>query len=271
MKLNLNSLKRMKMLAVVLGMAAAGVCYGCNSGREADHMEMVLEAESGEAQAAGFESGRGNAVGQEAPQGDREIERSAGNEAEHAAEPENGSRPERDTGSGQKPPEAAAAETPHPIYFVHVCGAVVNPGVYEMEPGSRIYEAVDLAGGFGPEAAWSYLNLAQEIADGMKIEVPTEQQAREWEKAGRGGVVAGPVSTGGAGVQSDSPGGSRKVNLNTAGKEELMTLKGIGESKAEDIIQYRQTYGPFERIEDIMNISGIKDAAFQKIKDSITV
>ena len=57
-------------------------------------------------------------------------------------------------------------EAPHPIYFVHVCGAVVNPGVYEMEPGSRIYEAVDLAGGFGPEAAWSYLNLAQEIADG---------------------------------------------------------------------------------------------------------
>jgi len=62
-----------------------------------------------------------------------------------------------------------------------------------------------------------------------------------------------------------------KVNLNTAGKEQLMTLTGIGESRAEDIIRYRQEHGPFERIEDIMNVSGIKEGAFQKIKDSITV
>ena len=105
----------------------------------------------------------------------------------------------------------------------------------------------------------------------MKIEVPTERQAEEWEKEGRAGVMAGPVSQGAAGGRESGSAKSAKVNLNTAGKEELMTLKGIGESKAEDIIRYRETYGPFERIEDIMNISGIKDAAFQKIKDSITV
>ena len=253
MKLNLKSLKRMKMLAVVLGMAAAGVCYGCNSGREADRMELVLEAESGEAQAAGLEDGSTAPADLNASRGEREAKSGSERvEAEYRAVPEDG-------------------EAPHPIYFVHVCGAVVNPGVYGVEPGSRIYEAVDLAGGFGPEAAWSYLNLAQEIADGMKIEVPTERQAEEWEKEGRAGVTAGPVSQGGAGGRESGSAGSAKVNINTAGKEELMTLKGIGESKAEDIIRYRETYGPFERIEDIMNISGIKDAAFQKIKDSITV
>lgn len=270
MKLNLKSLKRMKMMAVVLGMAAAGVCYGCNSSRQADHMEIVLEAESGAAQAAGSEDGRETSAGREAPQGERSAQQSAGSEPEGRTGPGDGQEPEDDAAAGQKPPETGAAGTSHPIYFVHVCGAVVNPGVYGMEPGSRIYEAVDQAGGFGPDAAQSYLNLAQEIGDGMKIQVPTKQQAEEWEKSGRAGILAGPVSTG-DGLQADGAGQSRKVNLNTAGKEELMTLKGIGESKAEDIIRYRQTCGPFERIEDIMNISGIKDAAFQKIKDSITV
>jgi len=283
LKLNLKSLKRMKMLAVVLGMAAAGICYGCNSGREADRMEMVLEAESGEAQAAGLEDGSTAPADLNASRGEREAQSgSEGVEAEYRAAPEAGETPGDGAAADHGVPSgnggkaagdraAAPGETSHPIYFVHVCGAVVNPGVYEMEPGSRIYEAVDLAGGFGPEAAWSYLNLAQEIADGMKIEVPTERQAEEWEKEGRAGVTAGPVSQGAAGGRESGSAKSAKVNLNTAGKEELMTLKGIGESKAEDIIRYRETYGPFERIEDIMNISGIKDAAFQKIKDSITV
>lgn len=88
------------------------------------------------------------------------------------------------------------------------------------------------------------------------------------------GISAGAVS---AGVQT--PGGTgtgeggakAMVNLNTASKEELMTLRGIGESRAEDIIHYREAFGGFKSIEDIMNVSGIKDAAFEKIKDSITV
>ena len=157
----------------------------------------------------------------------------------------------------ERPPEETQPSSQAP-YVVHVCGQVKEPGVYELEPGSRVYQAVEMAGGFGPDAASWYLNLAQEVADGMKIQVPTEEEALAWGNSG-GGLSGGQGQT------------ETKVNLNTADEEQLMTLTGIGESRAADIIRYRQEYGPFERIEDIMNVSGIKEGAFQKIKDSITV
>ncbi|MGN0159376.1 MAG: helix-hairpin-helix domain-containing protein [Brotaphodocola sp.] len=146
---------------------------------------------------------------------------------------------------------AAESET---LLFVHVCGEVNNPGVYELHQGQRIYEAVELAGGFTAEAADAYLNLAEPVVDGMKIEVPDQEE----EKALRSSAQA--LET-----------GQMKVNLNTAAKEQLMTLKGIGASRAEDIIRYRQEHGNFEKEEDIMRVPGIKEAAFQKIKEDITV
>ena len=142
---------------------------------------------------------------------------------------------------------------------VHVCGAVNAPGVYVMPGESRIWDAVERAGGFSESADQAYLNLAQEITDGMKIEVPTFEEAQLLRESGQGAE------------RSQESAASGKVNLNTATKEELMSLRGIGESRAEDIIRYRENFGPFERIEDIMNISGIKEAAFQKIKESIAV
>ena len=157
----------------------------------------------------------------------------------------------------ERPPEETQPSSQAP-YVVHVCGQVKEPGVYELEPGSRVYQAVEMAGGFGPDAASWYLNLAQEVADGMKIQVPTEEEALAWGNSG-GGLSGGQGQT------------ETKVNLNTADEEQLMTLTGIGESRAADIIRYRKEHGPFERIEDIMNVSGIKEGAFQKIKDSITV
>lgn len=269
MKVNLKSLKRVKTAAVVLGMAAAGVCYGCSGGPGADRTEMILELESGgETESAGDL--------------ERGIELRPDGAGESPGAPEHGAG-EQNLQALSQPDAPAAAQDSHEIYYVHVCGQVVNPGVYALEPGSRIYEAVERAGGFGPEAATSYLNLAWEIADGMKIEVPTASQAKEWEKTGNTGIESGPAGADRTAANPRRPGAAadslnasplgaeRKVNLNTAGKEELMTLKGIGEAKAEDIIKYRETYGPFQKIEDIMNISGIKDAAFQKIKDSITV
>nr|WP_242827380.1 helix-hairpin-helix domain-containing protein [Enterocloster clostridioformis] len=151
-----------------------------------------------------------------------------------------------------------------------------TPGVYGLPAGSRVYEAIEAAGGFSEAAVPDYLNLAQVLEDGMKIQVPDREQAEEWKARGltQSGISAGAVS---AGVQT--PGGTgtgeggakAMVNLNTASKEELMTLRGIGESRAEDIIHYREAFGGFRSIEDIMNVSGIKNAAFEKIKDSITV
>ena len=136
--------------------------------------------------------------------------------------------------------------------YVHICGEVNNPGVYELAEGSRIFEAVEAAGGFTEEAAQASLNLAQVISDEEQIVILTQDEAEEKARLEREQA---------AGI----------VNLNTASKEQLMTLPGIGESRAEDILRYRQESGGFQAIEEIMNVPGIKESAYLKIKDSITV
>lgn len=148
-----------------------------------------------------------------------------------------------------------------PAFVVHVCGEVANPGIYELPAGSRIYEAVKAAGGFTENAAEESVNLASPIEDGVQIRIYSKEEA-ETLAAG-----AAPFD----GFEASGEGKEPVVNLNTATKEELMTLSGIGESRAEDIIRYREENGGFQNIEDIMKVSGIKDAAFQKIKDRITV
>ena len=146
--------------------------------------------------------------------------------------------------------------------YVYICGEVAAPGVYELSKDSRIYEAVDAAGGFTENAARESVNLASKVSDGMQITIYNREEAASLP-AGSGSAVG---NTGQGGTS-----GSGLVNLNTATKEELMTLKGIGEAKAEDIIRYREKSGGFKKIEDIMKISGIKEAGFQTIKDNITV
>ncbi len=150
------------------------------------------------------------------------------------------------------------------VCFVHICGAVNNPGVYELSEGSRIFEAVELAGGLTEEACTEYLNQAQKITDGMKLYVPTREQAENNEawspaEASFEADVFAKEETGGL------------VNINTADKAQLMTLPGIGESRAESILAYRKESGGFQRIEDIMQVSGIKEGAFQKLRDKICV
>lgn len=135
--------------------------------------------------------------------------------------------------------------------FVDVRGAVVNPGVYELSAKSRVYEAIEAAGGLLPEAEERVVNQAALLSDGQQIYIPakgeeTPETALAMETDGR-------------------------VNINTASAGELTSLPGIGESRAADIIAYRESNGGFSSIEDIMQVSGIKDALFQKIKDKIKV
>lgn len=148
----------------------------------------------------------------------------------------------------------------HSTIFVHVCGKVNNPAVYEFENGARVVDAIEKAGGFMEEAAIDYLNLARVLADGEKLYVPDKEEALESESAN-----VAQMSTG------DIKGADTKVNINTASKEELLSLKGIGDSRAEDIINYRTENGKFAAIEDIMKVPGIKQGAFNKIKDNIKV
>ena len=154
---------------------------------------------------------------------------------------------------------------------IHICGAVNQPGVYTLQEGDRIYDVLQKADGFREDAGEEYLNLAQLLEDGMKITVPTKEEAKKWQN----GNVEAIQRT--REVQADSKasvqnrGESSKVNLNTASESELCTLPGIGESRAKSIIEYRNQHGGFEKIEDIMKVSGIKEAAYKKIKDYITV
>ncbi len=153
------------------------------------------------------------------------------------------------------------------LIYVHVCGQVKQPGVYPLKEGSRLYEAIDMAGGVTENGVCDALNLAAVLEDGMRIMVPDREQAQKWTEAG-----AGPADSPGVTVKSASDQEkSGKVNLNRASVQELMTLTGIGQSRAEAIVRYREEIGSFQTIEDVMKVSGIKENAFNKIKDNITV
>lgn len=166
--------------------------------------------------------------------------------------------------------------------FVHICGEVVKPGVYELPEGSRIFDAVEAAGGFTQEAYESYVNLAQVLADGWKVEIPkagtgTTEVLGAPKTPGNGAEAvchAGPGSMAGiTGNSADMGGGAGDglVDINTATKQELCTLPGVGESRAESIISYREKNGGFGRIEDIMKVEGIKEGMFSKMRDKICV
>ncbi len=135
---------------------------------------------------------------------------------------------------------------------VYVCGAVQVPGVYHLEQGSRIVDAITVAGGFDEEADTTSLNQAERLEDGQKLYVPTLEEMQ------KGNSVPQKVT-------------EDKIDINHATKEQLMTLAGIGPSKAEDILAYREEHGGFQSIEELKQINGIKDGIFDKIKDSITV
>ena len=157
--------------------------------------------------------------------------------------------------------EVSSSESGSTI-FVHVCGQVNAPAVYEFENGARVVEAIEKAGGFMENAATDYLNLAKVLTDGEKIYVPDKEEA----------LGLNPVNVDTAqGNVADAKDTNTKVNINTASKEELLSLKGIGDSRAQDIINYRTENGKFAAIEDIMKVPGIKQGAFNKIKDNIRV
>lgn len=169
------------------------------------------------------------------------------------------------------------------VCIVHICGAVKAPGVYELPEGSRVMDAVEAGGGFLEEADQAACNLAQPVTDGCQIYIMTKEESSKLEETVKSAGIqdakeasafgnAQMAGQSGAGQEATADGDSfGKVNLNTADASVLKTLPGIGDSRAAAIIAYRQQHGQFTRIEDIMKVSGIKEAAFEKIKDRITV
>lgn len=178
-----------------------------------------------------------------------------------------------ETGQEQSSPDAAV------MICVHVCGAVKRAGVYELPAGSRVYEAVKCAGGFSDEADEDYVNQAQRLSDGSKLVIPTIEQAQSAKDGGDSaveqiGIVEQDDVTLAAGheMSSEADGSSDgRININTASEAQLCEIPGIGATRAAAIVAYRQESGGFRSIEDIMNVSGIKEGTYAKIKDSIKV
>lgn len=151
-----------------------------------------------------------------------------------------------------------AADTQKDIY-VHICGAVQSPGVYALPEGSRLSEAVEAAGGFLPEACKDYCNLALIVSDGMQYQIPTEDEAL-W------GMLPGTAQQ-----ETSSYDSQGLLDINLATAAELMELPGIGQTRADAIITYREEHGAFACKEDIMQVTGIKGAIYEKIESHIIV
>lgn len=141
---------------------------------------------------------------------------------------------------------------------IYICGAVVSPGVYELPEEARVVHAIEAAGGLREDADTVTVNQARRLEDGEQIRILTKEEA---EAVDTNTDIEGMKASGESG----------KVNINQADVAELMTLPGIGQAKANAIIEYRETNGRFTSIADIKKISGIKESVFSKIEDLITV
>jgi competence protein ComEA len=170
-------------------------------------------------------------------------------------------------------------------FYVDIKGAVIKPGVYQLQEGARIIDVINLAGGLAEGADTSLLNLSKKIKDEMVIMIYTQKEINAFKEKGETKeevikyiekeCVCPDPSINDACINDTPTEGnsseSSKISLNSATKEELMTLSGIGDAKAQSIIDYRTTNGPFKSVEDIKNITGIGDSIFDKIKDYITL
>ena len=252
------------------GRSSDGEAAGTDSGRGQEQPESGQQAGQGQAQTG---SGQQPGQGQSGTAGDEAAKAGQyGADADGSAQIVGGEQPADST-----------------VIWVHVCGAVRKAGVYELPAGSRVLEAVQEAGGFAADADESYVNQAQRLSDGAKLVIPTVEQVEEAAgdsrtEAGRIGIVeqAG-VQEAGYGVSAAGTGDSDgrtdpvsvsadgRININTAPEAQLCEIPGIGATRAAAIAAYRQEHGGFSSIEEIMNVSGIKEGTYAKIKDRITV
>ena len=164
-------------------------------------------------------------------------------------------------------------------YYVDIKGAVNNPGVYKLKEDSRVIDAINNSGGLKENADTSIINLSKKIEDEMVIIIYSKEDLQKYKDNLSTKKIEDEIKkeiisidkNNKAEINIDLKEDNSKININTASKEELTTLPGVGESKAEAIIKYREDNGNYEKIEDIKNVSGIGESAFEKIKDNITV
>lgn len=206
--------------------------------------------------------------------GDRPKEEAGVEDGGPAAEADDGGEEEKNLTAKE-----TSGDESEGSLWVHICGEVLLPGVYELPAKSRICDAIRAAGGVTGQGDEEYLNQASLLADGMKITVPSVSEVKEWKARGETGIqeglfnpTAGSDSAQGSAAGTEQAAGEDgRININTADEAALCTLPGIGSSRARSIIAYREENGPFSRIEDIMKVNGIKEGAFAKLKEYIKV
>ena len=157
--------------------------------------------------------------------------------------------------------EVKETEEVETLLYVYVCGAIENPGVYTIPKGSRVCDVFALAGGFSKNAATDYWNQARLLTDGEMIYVPTKEEAKDRKPETQSSRV----------LEQSTEQTTGKVNINTASKTQLMTIPGVGETRAQAILSFREANGPFSSIEDVMKVEGIKDGVYAKMKEYIVI
>ena len=157
--------------------------------------------------------------------------------------------------------------------IIYIAGAIKKEGVYELEEGSRISDAIEQAGGLKEEADITNINLAYKLEDGMKIRIPTQTENNEKDI----NKISEEYITKNSGLETENTiedtkkEKEDKLDINKATQEELETLSGIGPSTANKIIQYRKDNGNFKNIEDLKNVNGIGESKYNEIKEKIIV
>lgn len=234
----------------------AGVCYSCTFKNNDSQVEFVESKKNGNSNISGENNNKLDAKTAEG--------KKSGN-VNISMQPES-----RTTASDKvKNSSTTKISGQNTIIYVHICGAVKNPGVYHALEGARLFDFIKLAGGLTKAADGNYTNQAQKVSDGQRIYIPTRNEVK---KLSTGEYMAGADSNGKTKSESQETSEDKiLVNINEADADKLMELPGIGQAKADKIIEYRSANGNFKKIEDIMNIPGIKEGLFQKISPYITV
>ena len=161
---------------------------------------------------------------------------------------------------------APASATPGEI-AVYICGAVKNPGVYTFSPGERVVDALKRAGGSLPDADTEQINLAEPLADAMKVTVPRKGQVLAVESS----TLSDSAPASGRHHRHSHSGSHHKLSagqsldVNTANAQELVQLPGVGPSLAQRIVDYRQQNGPFQTVDDLQNVPGIGPSKFERL------
>ena len=252
----MNKKKRFQVVIMVAAVFLCGIFYVClGPGRAA----VLADEGEGQTFVAGGVKTSGDPEGIVPDGTDASSERDDTVASLSASGPSGTDAGDTATSDGRRAGEMPDAESSAGV-FIYICGAVKKPGVYTFDSPPRVVEVVEKAGGFTKKADRASVNLASQVDDGAQVVV--------YEKL-KDGQAANPAVGASSGTgDSDA---QLLIDINTAGHEELMQIPGVGDAKASAIEAYRSEHGRFEKPEDLMQISGIKQGTFDKIKDYIKV